>query len=80
MPDGRFQMWINLQDSSIFTSEGAGRGALSGLRGVNPAAFRTFSFSNQLPMRDGQTLQFATATDKLTNEVLKVDVTLTVMK
>ena len=31
-------------------------------------------------MRDGQTLQFGTATDKVTGETIRVDVTLTVVK
>jgi hypothetical protein len=31
-------------------------------------------------MRDGQTLQFAMGTDKISGETLKVEVTLTVVK
>ena len=31
-------------------------------------------------MRDGQTIQFAVATDKITGEVLKVDVTINAVK
>jgi hypothetical protein len=50
------------------------------LKLADPMAFRTFSFSNTLALRDGQTVQFATATDKITGEVLKVEVTITVMK
>ena len=31
-------------------------------------------------IKDGQTLQFSSATDKLSGDVVKVDVTLTVVK
>jgi hypothetical protein len=77
LPDGRFMVGISMQDSAIFTGESGGRLAI---RTANPAAFRTFSLSNTLPMRDGQTLEFAAATDKLTGEVLKLSVTITVVK
>ena len=43
-------------------------------------AFRTFSMSNTQKMRDGQTQQFSLASDKITGEILRVDVTLTVVK
>jgi hypothetical protein len=36
--------------------------------------------NNQLPVRDGQTIEFATATDKVTGEIIKVLVTMTIAK
>jgi hypothetical protein len=41
---------------------------------------RTFNTEATLYLRDGQTAQYAMATDPVTGEVLKVDVTLTVIK
>ncbi len=76
-PDGRFTVDLRIQDSSIFTSDADTRAPL---KLVDPMAFRTFSFSNQLLMRDGQTVQWASAPDKFTGEVLRVDTTLTVLK
>lgn len=74
--DGRFTVDLRIQDSSIFTSDGDTRAPLKS----DPMAFRTFSFSNQQQMRDGQTMQWASAPDKFTGEVLRVDATLTVVK
>ena len=77
LADGRFSINVRVEDSSIFSGQPNGRGTP---RTVDPAAFRTFSLNNTLPMRDGQMAQFAVATDKVTGETLKVDVTINVVK
>jgi hypothetical protein len=41
---------------------------------------RTFRASNNLVLRDGQTRQFTAGADRITGEVVKVDVTLKVAK
>lgn len=74
LDDGRFLIELSVQDSSIFTDDGRG-----GMK-FDPAAFRTFSMRNTLSMRDGQTLQFATATDRITGEVMRLDVTIATAK
>ena len=43
-------------------------------------AYSVLSMSNTLRMRDGQTQQFSLASDKITREILRVDVTATVVK
>jgi hypothetical protein len=75
--NGVFGVDVRVEDSSIYTPEAPGRGVP---RITDPMAFRTFSMLNNLPMRDGQTLEYATATDKISGEVVKVNVTLTVVK
>jgi hypothetical protein len=45
----------------------------------NPS-FRSFRASDSLVLKDGQTAQFTTAVDKVSGEIVKVDVTLTVVK
>jgi hypothetical protein len=75
--DGRFVVDLRVQDSSVFTT---GSDPHPPLKVADPMAFRTFSMNNRLAMRDGQTQQFATATDKITGDVIKVDVTLTIVK
>jgi hypothetical protein len=76
-PDGRFSVNLRVQDSSLFTSDTDGKMTL---KVADPMAFRTFTFSNTLTMRDGQTLLWATGADKITGEVLKLEATLTVVK
>ena len=75
LDEGRFQLNLTVDDSSVYADEQAPPG---GSRG-NPS-FRSFRASNSIVLRDGQTGQLTSATDKLTGETVKVDVTLTVMK
>jgi hypothetical protein len=46
----------------------------------NAPAFRSFRFTNSAILKDGQTTQFTNAADALTGEVVRVDVTLNVVK
>jgi len=88
--EGRYYVQVNVSDSSIYSPEAArladlaSKGLVStrtaASRSTDPTAFRTFSMSNRLPMRDGQTLEVATATDKISGETLKVEVTINVVK
>ena len=43
-------------------------------------AFRNYSLDGMAYLKDGQTAEFATATDSLTGEVIKLEVTLTAVK
>jgi hypothetical protein len=75
--DNRYIVGVRLTDSSIFTGEPQGQQTI---RFADPMAFRSFSTSNSITMRDGQTVQFASATDKITGEIIKVDVTINTVK
>jgi hypothetical protein len=86
--DGKYVLRVTLNDTSIFDPS-AQRQAALGARGlaVPPArtpdasaAFRTLQLDNALQMQDGQTAEFASATDKITGEVVKAQVTLTIAK
>ena len=73
LDDGRFKLDLTVEDSSV--DKEAGGAAAS----AHPV-FRSFRTSDSLMLRDGQTAQYSTATDKISGEVWKVDVTLTVVK
>ena len=73
LDDGRFQMGITVDDSSVYGDEQAG------LPKGNPS-FRSFRTVNSMVLRNGETFQFTAATDKVTGETVRVDVTLTVLK
>jgi hypothetical protein len=78
VPDtGRIQLNLTIQDSSIYSPESTNRpaGSLSGY-----PAFRSFSSNTRVILREGQTVQFIAATDKISGEVTKVDVTVTTVK
>jgi hypothetical protein len=74
LDDGRFELSISVDDTSVYPDEAA-----SGVSKGNPS-FRSFRASNMMILRNGENGQFTTATDKVTGETAKVDVTLTVMK
>jgi Bacterial type II and III secretion system protein len=77
LPDGRFQLDIALDDSSVYSTDRAERTPV--LIG-NVPSFVSFKSTNSVILKDGQSMQYTTATDKTTGEVTKVDVTLTVLK
>ena len=70
--DGRFVVTISVEERSV----------VQPTTGVTPAApvIRNFETQNNLVLRDGQTRQFTAASDRVTGEIVKVDVTLRVVK
>jgi hypothetical protein len=77
--DTGFNVIITLSDSSIQFESAEGSTAPK-TKLANAPAFRTFTSKFSILLRDGQTAQYTTATDPLSGEVLKVDVTLNVLK
>ena len=75
--DGRFKLQLSITDSSIYTPDQDTRAIM---RTTDPTAFRSFSTTNNLTLKDGQTMQFSMATDKISGEVLKVEVTVAAIK
>ena len=76
LADGRYSVNVSVTDSSIFNPDSPG----SMGKPSDNASFRTFQASNTLTMRDGQTMLLTTATDKVTGEVLKIEVTFSLVK
>jgi hypothetical protein len=74
--DGRFRVHLSIEDSSVYTEV---QDASLPIAGKVPV-FRSFRSSNTLVLRDGQSRQFTAATDRISGEVVRVDVTLTVLK
>jgi Flp pilus assembly secretin CpaC len=75
LDDGRVLLSITVDDSSVYADEQVLPGGAKG----NPS-FRTFRASNSMVLKNGETGQFTTASDKVSGEIVKVDVTLTVVK
>jgi hypothetical protein len=72
--DGRFEITIGIDESSVVPSSDAGG------TGPDMPAFRNFKSRNRLLLRDGQMRQYTAATDRVTGETVRVDVTLRVVK
>jgi hypothetical protein len=64
---------VSIDDSSVYPDDTAGSAK------GNPS-FRSFRASNSMVLKNGETGQFTSATDKVTGETVRVDVTLTVVK
>jgi hypothetical protein len=74
--EGSFEVRLTIEQSSVL--DDAQQQKLQTPR--NAPALRSFRFMNSAILRDGQTTQFTNAADALTGEVVRVDVTLNVVK
>ena len=73
---GLYKMDISVSDSSVSTSSQIqGAPTISGV-----PLFRNFRTGGTVMLRDGQTTQLTTAGDPITGEIMRVDVTLSVIK
>lgn len=72
---GRYRLQLEIEQSGVL--DPSRRTPDSGVGGP---VLRTFRDAVDIVMRDGQTTQTSSAADPVTGEVLKVDVTLTVVK
>ena len=73
---GQFSVNLTVDDSQL-ASDASDSGSNSNSR---PARMQNFTTSTRLLLRDGQTVQYVAATDKISGEVAKLDVTLNVIK
>ena len=80
--EGLYQLALNVESSSIYTSSESLTAS-----GLNEAGlvrdrplFRTFNVSLNPTLRDGQTVQTVASTDPVTGEIVKIDLTLNVVK
>jgi len=73
--DGRFSVYVSVGERSVVQPPANCNSATS-----CAPVIRNFEAENTLVLRDGQTRQFTAAADRVTGEVVKVDVTLKVVK
>ncbi len=64
-------IFVSVQDSQVDKARGTNQTLPS---------FQSFRSSNRLSMRDGQSLQYTAATDAISGQLIKLDVTLNVIK
>jgi hypothetical protein len=80
LEDGRYEVTLTLNESSVITDTKQAfelRGA-SGM-GEYPV-FRSYQSTNTFFVKEGQTAQFTAASDRVSGEVVRVEVKLTVVK
>lgn len=77
MEDGRFEVTITINESSVVTDP---QDLKTTPGGDSYPVFRSYLSTNTLFVKDGQTTQFTAASDRVTGEVVRVEVKLTVLK
>ena len=77
LEDGRFEVTITINESSVVTDPQD----LKATPGTGDyPVFRSYQSTNTFFVKDGQTVQFTAATDRVSGEVVRVEVKLTVVK
>jgi hypothetical protein len=77
LDDGRYEVTITINESSVVTDQQD----LKGTPGSDAyPVFRSYQSTNTLFVKDGQTVQFTAASDRVSGEVVRVEVKLTVVK
>ena len=74
--DAQYRIILTIDDNSIYPPELAPPTTKT----TGAPAFRKFGSTNALALRDGQSLEYTMATDRLSGEVVRVNVKLTVVK
>ena len=76
-PDGFYKVNLTVTDSSVYFPD---RDKDPPPTKTAPPAFRSFTSTFGILLRDGQTGQYTSVTDPVSGEVLKIDATLNVLK
>jgi Flp pilus assembly secretin CpaC len=74
--DDKYILELTVEESSIYPPEGAA----STSKTAGAPAFRSFKSHNSMALRDGQSLEYVMATDRISGEVYRVNVKMTVVK
>jgi hypothetical protein len=72
--DGYYRITLTVQDSSVAFPEGDAAAR------VTAPTFRSFSSTFNILLRDGQTVQYTSAADQISGQVVKLDATVNVQK
>lgn len=73
---GQFEVDLNIDESSLGTNAVDGRGGSP----TEMPVFKSFKARNRILLRPGQMRQFTAATDRISGETVRIEVTLTVVK
>ena len=87
--DNNYKVTVTVNDSSVYSPDRVRSDADRGRADAQlpaaptesaPPVLRSFTSNFTILLRDGQTVQYTTATDQVSGEVLKIDATLNVLK
>ena len=75
LTDGRSRLTLTIDETSVYPEENAPPTTKT----TGAPAFRGFKSTNSVMLRDGQSIEYTMATDRLTGEVFRVSVKMTVV-
>ena len=78
--DGLFRLVLTVEDSSVYYPDQSEAVAKPATATTGAPAFRSFTSTFTLFLRDGQTAQSTSATDPVSGQVVKLDATINVQK
>ena len=79
LPDGRFNLGFSLEQGSVYVDDVTTK-AVREAAAFHAPVLRNFKSQTNVVLRDGQSTEYIAATDPISGEVLKIDVTLRVVK
>ena len=79
LPDGRFVLAFSLEQGSVYVDDVTTKSAREAAAFHAPV-LRNFRSQTNVTLRDGQSVEYIAATDPVSGETLKIDVTLHVVK
>jgi len=74
---GSFKVTINFSDNTVLSNKSPAASTTAPARNPDYATFHDVSYTSAVSLKDGETKQLISAPDKVTGEVVKIDVTLT---
>jgi Flp pilus assembly secretin CpaC len=79
LPDGRFVLAFSLEQGSVYMDDVTTK-SVREAAAFHAPVLRNFKSQTNVTLRDGQSVEYIAATDPISGEVLKIDVTLHVVK
>jgi hypothetical protein len=73
--DGQYRIGVTLEESSVYPPSDKSDSSTM----ANVPSFRSLRSSNNLTLKNGQTVEFTAATDRISGEVTRISVKLTVL-
>jgi len=74
---GSFKVTITFSDKTVISNKAPAAATGTTAKPLDSPTFHDVSYSSAVNMKDGETKQLISAPDKVTGEVIKIDVTLT---
>jgi hypothetical protein len=78
--DGAFKLNLTIADSSVYYPDRTETAVASSMTATGAPAFRSFTSTFSILLRDGQNSQFIAATDSVSGQSLRLEATLNVQK